>query len=104
MSIIETREFKLASLNFDAVAPPDRPRVAPGHGSCERRQQNANTRAYTAAADSQDLPDYRISLDKLTEKLRSKFGAGAYEIFLMHDVYTVKAPGRLSATEIAECR
>jgi hypothetical protein len=41
-----------------------------------------------------------ISFEKLTAKLRSVFGAGKYEITLMHDVYTIKAPRHLSAVSI----
>ncbi|KAK3368272.1 hypothetical protein B0H63DRAFT_488176 [Podospora didyma] len=52
---------------------------------------------------SQDLPGPRIRLDKLSAKLRTKFGPGTYKIYLIHDVYSIKVPARLSLTEIAEC-
>ncbi len=73
--------------------------MAPLKDSSGGRQPPHHTNTQSTTADAspfQDLAGHRISLDKLSEKLQSKYGAGAYEIYLMHDVYSVKAPGRLS--------
>jgi hypothetical protein len=63
-------------------------------------RQLCGTESRTAREDTsasfQDLPGLRISLDKLSAKLRSKFGTGRYQIFLMQDTYSIRAPGRLS--------
>jgi len=51
--------------------------------------------------DFQELPNPRVNLTKLSAILRSKFGIGKYEIHLMHDVYSIRAPGRLSLVSSA---
>jgi hypothetical protein len=51
----------------------------------------------------QELPGPRIDLTKLSAKLQSKFGTDRFEIYLSHDVYSVKAPGKLSSVSL-RCR
>ncbi|KAK0723476.1 hypothetical protein B0T26DRAFT_706506 [Lasiosphaeria miniovina] len=60
---------------------------------------NGNTQSRISADNLsvfQELSQFRIDLDKLCAKLESKFGAGVCTIYLMQDVYTIKAPARLS--------
>lgn len=40
---------------------------------------------------------------KLVDKLRLKFGS-RFEVHMMHNVYSIRAPKQLSPNEIAECR
>lgn len=44
----------------------------------------------------QDLSGRRVSLFKLSAMLQSKFGSGGFEIYLMNDTISVKAPDLLS--------
>jgi hypothetical protein len=48
------------------------------------------------AVNRQNLPGTRIHLEKLSVRLKMKFGIGSYEIHLMHDVYSIVAPGCLT--------
>jgi len=60
---------------------------------------NGNTQSRISANNLsvfQVPPQFRIDLDKLLAKLESKFGAGVCTIYLMQDVYTIKAPASLS--------
>ncbi|KAK1635548.1 hypothetical protein BDP81DRAFT_429868 [Colletotrichum phormii] len=51
----------------------------------------------------QDISARVINPAKLTSLLKDKFGGGSYNVHMMHNVYTIRAPRRLSVTEIAQC-
>jgi hypothetical protein len=44
----------------------------------------------------QDLSNHRVNLFKLSAMLQDRFGKDGFEIHLMHDVISVKAPAWLS--------
>ncbi|PMD13099.1 hypothetical protein NA56DRAFT_756056 [Hyaloscypha hepaticicola] len=52
----------------------------------------------------QDISGRNISPVKLIAMLRTKFGIGAYEIQMTRNVYSIRAPRRLSLNEIVACR
>jgi len=54
--------------------------------------------------DTQDISGRNINPAKLTALLRAKFGVGAYAVHMMHNSYCVKAPTKLSLSEIAQCK
>ncbi|KAI0541832.1 hypothetical protein GGR58DRAFT_388502 [Xylaria digitata] len=53
---------------------------------------------------TQEIPARHISSTKLMAMLRMKFGIGAYEIYMMQNRFYIKAPGKLSESNLAECR
>ncbi|KAI1313734.1 hypothetical protein F5Y03DRAFT_106698 [Xylaria venustula] len=52
----------------------------------------------------QDISARHISSTKLMAMLRTKFGIGAYNVHMMQNCFYIKAPRKLSESEIAECR
>ncbi|KAF1960284.1 hypothetical protein CC80DRAFT_590563 [Byssothecium circinans] len=52
----------------------------------------------------QSIPGKTIDSRKLSSFLRTKFGAGAYDVHIMQDSYCILAPRKLSLDEIARCR
>ncbi|KAI0458010.1 hypothetical protein F5B21DRAFT_462567, partial [Xylaria acuta] len=51
----------------------------------------------------QDIRRGDIDPEKLVALLRRRFGAGRYEIYTIHNVYSVRAPERLSQNDIELC-
>ncbi|KAI4864651.1 hypothetical protein F4820DRAFT_423000 [Hypoxylon rubiginosum] len=54
--------------------------------------------------ETQNFRSRYINLVQLLTLLRAKFGIGAYEIQLMQNSYYIRAPRKLSPSEIASCR
>ncbi|KAI0420560.1 hypothetical protein F5X98DRAFT_371528 [Xylaria grammica] len=52
----------------------------------------------------QDIEKRKVKSDKLMALLTRKFGAGGYEIYTVHDVYSIRAPEKLSQDEIESCK
>ncbi|KAH8766119.1 hypothetical protein F5883DRAFT_556568 [Diaporthe sp. PMI_573] len=53
---------------------------------------------------SQDIAVRQIHPRKLSTLLKSRFGPGEYEICVVQNVYSIRAPGRLSLDDIMRCR
>ncbi|KAI0976448.1 hypothetical protein F4678DRAFT_225777 [Xylaria arbuscula] len=53
---------------------------------------------------TQDISAQHVSSTKLMAMLRTKFGIGAYNVHMMQNCFYIKAPRKLSESEIAECR
>ena len=51
----------------------------------------------------QEIAGRNMDPIKLLTMLRIKF-SGAYEVQMMHNTYSIKAPRRLTTGEIAQCR
>jgi len=47
-------------------------------------------------SDYQDIPGHKVNPTKLAAMLRTNFGVGSYTINVMYNMYSVKAPRRLS--------
>ncbi|OBS23297.1 hypothetical protein FPOA_03848 [Fusarium poae] len=54
-------------------------------------------------SSTQEIAGRNMDPMKLLAMLRIKF-ADAYEVQMMHNTYSIKAPRRLSIGEIAQCR
>ncbi|KAK4247591.1 hypothetical protein C7999DRAFT_32009 [Corynascus novoguineensis] len=52
----------------------------------------------------QDIFERNIKPSKLVALLRKRFGAGSYEIHMIHEIYIVRAPERLSELDIELCK
>ncbi|KAI8952461.1 hypothetical protein F4801DRAFT_540887 [Xylaria longipes] len=52
----------------------------------------------------QDIRRGNIDPEKLVALLRRRFGAGRYEIYTIHNVFSVRAPERLSQNDIELCK
>ncbi|KAI0439231.1 hypothetical protein F4803DRAFT_554295 [Xylaria telfairii] len=52
----------------------------------------------------QDIKKAKIDPEKLVALLRRRFGAGRYEIYTIHNVYSIRAPERLSQNDIELCK
>ncbi|RMJ16223.1 hypothetical protein BHE90_006398 [Fusarium euwallaceae] len=55
-------------------------------------------------AEFQDVDRRNIDVKKLVSLLRNKFDHGTYELHMVHDVFSLRAPRRLSVDEIEWCR
>ncbi|GAP89951.1 hypothetical protein SAMD00023353_4400590 [Rosellinia necatrix] len=56
------------------------------------------------ACSFQDIRKSKVDPGKLVALLRTKFGAGGYEIYTVHNVYTIRAPEKLSEDDLALCK
>ncbi|KAF1850769.1 uncharacterized protein K460DRAFT_361536 [Cucurbitaria berberidis CBS 394.84] len=70
----------------------------------ERLSLNEHHVEFPDLDDAQSISGSNIDPAKLTMLLRVKFGAGSYDIYIMHNSYCIIAPRKLSAGEIARCR
>ncbi|KAK3369773.1 hypothetical protein B0T24DRAFT_633249 [Lasiosphaeria ovina] len=52
----------------------------------------------------QDIYDRNINPLRLLRLLREKHGAGNYEIYRIHEVYSIRAPEQLSKHDIELCK
>ncbi|KAI3532836.1 hypothetical protein CSPX01_13171 [Colletotrichum filicis] len=52
---------------------------------------------------SQDISARDINPKKLKSLLEDRFASGSYNVHMMHNVYSIRAPRRLSVIEIAQC-
>ncbi|KAH8755514.1 hypothetical protein BGZ57DRAFT_910035 [Hyaloscypha finlandica] len=53
---------------------------------------------------TQEIPSKDINRARLRSMLTIKFGIDAYDMHIIHDSYCIRAPRKLSATEIGRCR
>lgn len=53
---------------------------------------------------TQDLPGRLISSTKLVQMLKITFGANAYDVYMAHNAFCIKAPRMLTTDEIAQCK
>ncbi|KAM5372141.1 hypothetical protein ACJZ2D_007674 [Fusarium nematophilum] len=53
--------------------------------------------------NTQDVDGRRINPTKLVTLLKKTFNDGNYEVHRIHDVYSVRAPRRLSVDELQWC-
>ncbi|TAQ89903.1 hypothetical protein B7494_g1779 [Chlorociboria aeruginascens] len=53
---------------------------------------------------TQEIPCRDINHSRLRSMLTIKFGSEAYDIHIIHDSYCIRAPRKLSASEIDRCR
>jgi hypothetical protein len=51
---------------------------------------------------TQDISGRNINAAKLMTMLRKKFGAGAYDVHVMHNSYCIMAPRKLSVVSYTE--
>ncbi|KAI0117927.1 hypothetical protein GGR51DRAFT_271093 [Nemania sp. FL0031] len=73
---------------------------------------SANTSNGVPRTESEQRPtgvikqkiDGGVDLDKLVALLREKFGKNKFKVRIIHDVWTVEAPGELSQQEIESCK
>ncbi|KAF2265197.1 hypothetical protein CC78DRAFT_208597 [Lojkania enalia] len=51
---------------------------------------------YTDTPKAQAIPGRNINAEKLTAMLRTKFGIGRYDVYIIHNSYRIIAPRELS--------
>ncbi|KAK1851937.1 hypothetical protein CCHR01_05451 [Colletotrichum chrysophilum] len=64
---------------------------------------NTPRTAMPNVVSKQEIAGRSMDPEKLVSMLDTKF-AGAYEVEMMHNTYSIRAPRELSNTEIAMCR
>ncbi|KAI0432195.1 hypothetical protein F5Y09DRAFT_160853 [Xylaria sp. FL1042] len=75
-------------------------------GPLGSQREDPENEADVAERDNttQDVSARHISSTKLMAMLRTKFGIGAYDVHMMQNCFYIKAPRKLSKSEIAACR
>ncbi|KAH7239665.1 hypothetical protein FSOLCH5_014376 [Fusarium solani] len=63
----------------------------------------SDTTPYDDVDDFQDVDGRRINPTKLVTFLKKTFNEGNYEVHRIHDIYSVRAPRRLSIDELQLC-
>ncbi|CCF42549.1 hypothetical protein CH063_12516 [Colletotrichum higginsianum] len=66
-------------------------------------QHDGGVALQVAEATRQDIAGQNMDPEKLVRMLETNF-PGAYEVEMAHNTYSLKAPRKLSITEIARCR
>lgn len=69
-----------------------------------RNESQPTTLLEIKTASFQDIWEKDINAEKLVALLRRKFGANGYELYIIHSVYSIRAPEKLSQEEIELCK